>query len=105
MFIASSEKPIQTDDELFLRYGSHSNQVLFVEYGFVNLWKEGACQKGKFNGEVDVQDAVEELVSAKGSTGEVLKEILEEEGYWGYCYLLVYILRKPANTSAYLGNQ
>lgn len=105
MFMASSVTPINADDELFLRYGSHSNPTLFVEYGFVNYWTEGECQEGKYNGEVDVQDILEELFSAKGSTGDAMKEVLEEEGYWGYCHLFMYILRRPANTFACRGLQ
>ncbi|EKM55430.1 uncharacterized protein PHACADRAFT_94457 [Phanerochaete carnosa HHB-10118-sp] len=82
-FMASSETPVHQDEELFLRYGGHSNRMLFVEYGFVNLWNEGECTGGQFDGEVDVQDMMEELFVVKGATGGTLKDALEEEGYWG----------------------
>lgn len=97
MFISSSETPVNKDDELFLRYGSHSNRMLFVEYGFVNTWSKGACASGEFNGDVDLQDVVEEVLISKGAVGRLLREVLEEEGYWGYSYLFMYILRRPAN--------
>jgi hypothetical protein len=91
MFLSSSETPIRKDDELFLRYGGHANRTLFIEYGFVKLWKEGDCRNGSFSGEVDVQNIVEELFSSKGSIGQSMKKLLEEVGYWGYNCILVYI--------------
>ncbi|GJE95126.1 SET domain-containing protein [Phanerochaete sordida] len=83
IFMSSSETPVHKDEELFLRYGSHSNRMLLVEYGFGNLWDEGECRDGKFGGEVDVQDMVEKLFAARGAVGRALKEVLETEGYWG----------------------
>lgn len=91
MFLASSETPINKDEELFLEYGSHANRTLFVEYGFVNLWREGQCSDGTFCGEIDVQDIVEDLFNSKGAVGRSMKQVLEEEGYWGYNSVLVYI--------------
>ena len=87
MFIASSDTPVRKNEELYLRYGAHANRTLFVEYGFVSSWNEGDCREGNFNGEVDVQDIMEDLFASRGIVGQVLKDILEEEGYWGYSYI------------------
>ena len=69
---------IETGDELFLTYGRHANRTLFVDYGFIN-----APSHPQDDGEVDVQDVLESLIGAKGC-GIYLRDILIEEGYWGY---------------------
>ena len=87
MFMASGKTPVRKDTELFLRYGGHANRTLFVEYGFVNMWNETECYEGKFNGEADVQNIMEDLFASKGGVGRAMRQILEEEGYWGYSCL------------------
>ncbi|KAF7793000.1 hypothetical protein EIP86_004105 [Pleurotus ostreatoroseus] len=82
-FLSSRETQIAKDEELFLKYGSHPNRTLFIEYGFVNPWKEGECASGEFIGEVDLQDVVEALFEEKGAMGAWMKEVLQQEGYWG----------------------
>lgn len=82
--MSSSQTPIRQDEELFLRYGGHSNRTLFVEYGFINQWETGQCYKGDFAGEVDLQDVVEQLFEKMSRRADLAKEILEDEGYWGY---------------------
>ena len=64
----------EAGEELFLRYGKHSNRTLFVQYGFVDssLEKEG---------EVDVADILEDIFRSKGDVGSWLMGVLEEEGY------------------------
>lgn len=92
MFISSKEHPIQKDQELFLQYGAHANKTLFVEYGFVNSWLEGECLRGEFRGEVDLQDILEDMFTKRGSVGTWMKDVLEQEGYWGYsCPLCIYL--------------
>jgi hypothetical protein len=49
-----------------------------VEYGFIDV-----SPFPEDDGEVDVQDLVESLIEAK-THGIRLREILIEEGYWGY---------------------
>lgn len=68
---------------MFLQYGKHSNRVLFVEYGFVNTFSKKDIVDGQFDGEVNVQDLVEELFHARDAVGEWMKTVLVEEGYWG----------------------
>ncbi|CAL1704780.1 unnamed protein product [Somion occarium] len=82
-FTSNCETTIPPDTELFLRYGSHPNRKLFVEYGFTNTWHEGDLQRGRCDGEVDVQDIVEEHFKAKGPIADTMRRILDEEGYWG----------------------
>lgn len=56
-------------DEIFLHYNSHSNCVLFSEYGFVVPRGGG--------GEVRVDDLVERLF-----VEDWKRELLESRGYW-----------------------
>ena len=74
---------IKTGDELYLRYGAHSNATLFVEYGFVTNVSPDLIESGEYPGEVDVQTSVEALFKVRGELGTIMKEILEVEGYWG----------------------
>jgi len=85
-FRSSADGSIAQGQQLFLRYGGHSNRTLFVEYGFVNAFSPDDIATGVFRGEVDVQDFVEKMFSANVA-GSWLKTVLEEEGYWGYYYI------------------
>lgn len=83
-FKSSSEHTLHADHEIFLRYGGHANRTLFTEYGFVNLWEDGAVEQGGVEGEVDVQDFVEDMIEkAGGHIAAAAREVLEDEGYWG----------------------
>lgn len=82
-FVSCADKSIERDQELFLRYGGHPNRTLFVEYGFVNRSAPEAFTSGEERGEIDVQDVIEQLFS-ESSLGLLIKETLENEGYWGY---------------------
>ena len=64
--------------ELFLRYGGHSNKTLFVEYGFIDERADPSLI------EVDVADVVESLMDKRGTMGDGLRRILEEERFLGY---------------------
>lgn len=75
-FLSPSDRPIEPDEEIFLRYGDHSNKTLFVEYGFV-------LEDHKFP-EVDIQDIVEKKFLS--SPRSILRELLEREAYWGYVF-------------------
>ncbi|KAF8844979.1 SET domain-containing protein [Paxillus ammoniavirescens] len=79
-FISAEAAMIQEGDEIHLTYGSHSNKTLFVEYGFVNACHE---YESHLSGEVDVEDVVDELVFQDLPLGELIKDVLVAEGYWG----------------------
>ncbi|CDO68340.1 hypothetical protein BN946_scf184799.g67 [Trametes cinnabarina] len=83
VFFGPSDRSVPEGEELLLKYGAHSNRFLFVEYGFVNSCDEGAIESGKFAGEVDVQELIEELVERTGPIKSLIKSTLEETGYWG----------------------
>lgn len=72
--LAPSQHSVKIGDELFLKYGSHSNATLFTEYGFV-LSRQDI--------EVEVTELVEELFNKRGAVGAWMKEVLTNEGYWG----------------------
>ena len=75
---------VDVDKEICLRYGGHSNQSLFVEYGFANVASCEDMKSGKYPAEVDVQPIVVDLFKGKGSVGTWMQTILKNEGYWGY---------------------
>lgn len=66
-----------------MRYGGHSNQSLFVEYGFVNTVSNEDMESGEYAAEMDVQPLVVSLFKGRGSVGTWMQTILENEGYWG----------------------
>jgi len=74
---------VQGGEEIYLCYGAHANRTLFVEYGFINELPEAAAMSEEYNGEVDVQDIIEQLYEDKGALGTWMKSILEDNGYWG----------------------
>lgn len=69
--------------ELFLTYGMHPQREMLVEYGFVNQVADEAFYTGEFSGEVDLQDEVQKFFEEKGEAGVWMRQVLEEEGYWG----------------------
>ncbi|KAL1743943.1 hypothetical protein HDZ31DRAFT_39799 [Schizophyllum fasciatum] len=73
MSFVASDEPILAGEELYFCYGPHSNRTLFVEYGF-------AIREA--TGEVDVEDLLEAEIQ-RGRDGEQLRQLLEDEGYWG----------------------
>ncbi|KAG7452533.1 SET domain-containing protein [Guyanagaster necrorhizus] len=79
VFISPADKRLGIDEEIFLKYGAHSNQTLFVEYGFVLPISSDALSCGEVDGEVDVFDFVEPLFTNKANH---LQELLERENYW-----------------------
>lgn len=100
VFNSSNERTIAKGEELFLKYGSHSNHKLFCEYGFVNGWREGDCLRGDFFGDVSVENYIVNSLFSKISKAinSWLEETLKEEGYWGYYYSFsVYIHRYNTN--------
>ncbi|KAI0646989.1 SET domain-containing protein [Trametes meyenii] len=82
-FFGSSDQTVAKGEELLLKYGSHSNNFLFTEYGFVNALSEGSVLNGDQSGEVDVQDLVEELLEKAGPAKDAIKKTLECSQYWG----------------------
>lgn len=74
---------VEIDEEVCLRYGGHSNQNLFVEYGFVNGASNENMESGMYPAEVDVQAIVVPMFEARGTIGSWMQTTLENEGYWG----------------------
>ncbi|KAF8894597.1 hypothetical protein BD779DRAFT_1669078 [Infundibulicybe gibba] len=69
---------VQPGEELYLKYGAHSNRFLFIEYGFVN-----DAQRNISDGDVDLQEDILHLFKQRGALGHWMEERLIEEGYWG----------------------
>jgi hypothetical protein len=75
---------VEVGKEVRLRYGGHSNQSLFVEYGFVNAVSNEEMESGTYPAEVDVQTIIVDLFARQGTIGSWMQVILENEGYWGF---------------------
>ncbi|KAK1232228.1 hypothetical protein PQX77_004602 [Marasmius sp. AFHP31] len=86
-----------SNSELYLKYGSHCNQILFVEYGFV--LRRSEVEQAPY--EVEVNGIVETMFEAQGDAGSWARSVLEAENYWsdytlhefGPSYRLVTALR------------
>ncbi len=91
VLLSPSTVTILSGEEIFLRYGMHSNSTLFTEYGFVNVVDWSNLPEG-FSAEVDMDNHVEPLFEQKGEVGQWMKNILQEEGYWGYYACLFQVL-------------
>jgi len=74
---------VDVGKEVYLKYGCHPNQSLFVEYGFVNAVSNEKMESGTYPAEVDVQTIVVGLFEGRGNMGSWMRAILENEGYWG----------------------
>lgn len=83
-FLGFEKAAIEPGQEIYLTYGSHSNHILFVEYGFINNISENSIRSGEYPAEVDVQQIMEGMFESQGEIGSWMKEVLEDEGYWGY---------------------
>ena len=81
--MSPSNVPKKAGDELYLRYGFHTNQFLFVEYGFGNPVSEKGVLSGEEQASVDITPVIEEWFTNRGEVGQWMRERLVEEGYWG----------------------
>ncbi|KIK59906.1 hypothetical protein GYMLUDRAFT_261879 [Collybiopsis luxurians FD-317 M1] len=78
--VLSPDTSVDAESELYLKYGSHCNRVLFAEYGFV--LDPASIPEDQRVLEVKVDDLVQDYISKKGESGLWMKEILETENYW-----------------------
>ena len=77
----SPDRPVESGEELFLKYGNHSNRTLFTEYGFVDETADAS------EGEVDISDCVDVILAGKPAQKR-LRTLLDEEGYIGSVFSL-----------------
>lgn len=87
--VESPPSPMKMGDQLYLRYGPHSNATLFAEYGFVlpkfahgnSVADVGDLDMHQNYGQVLVDDIIEEMFEKSGRSW--MKEMLQEWNYWG----------------------
>ncbi|KAH9484319.1 Ribosomal lysine N-methyltransferase 2 [Psilocybe cubensis] len=82
VLLSPSDVTGQTE-ELYLRYGLHSNATLFSEYGFVSHLHATEQDDDTPGGQIDLEGVIEDLFSRRGDVGSWMKDLLVEEGYWG----------------------
>ncbi|KDQ14019.1 hypothetical protein BOTBODRAFT_33134 [Botryobasidium botryosum FD-172 SS1] len=100
--VESPPSPMKKGDQLYLRYGPHSNATLFAEYGFV--LSKFTCADGTGGddpdvhqnyGQVVLDDIIEDMFETSGRSW--MKEMLQEWNYWGdWC---IYSHPQPAHPS------
>ncbi|KAF8959069.1 hypothetical protein BDZ97DRAFT_1839701 [Flammula alnicola] len=83
VLLSPSTATTSPHEEIFLRYGPHSNSTLFAEYGFVMAPSPNDASDETSGGEIELQGVIETLFLKRGSVGSWMKEILVVEGYWG----------------------
>lgn len=83
VLISPSSTATKQDDELFLKYGSHCNQTLFVEYGFVSEISAELLLHGDAIGQISIQTELVDLFESRGELGAWMKDVLQTESYWG----------------------
>jgi len=75
-FPSPSGSQLKKGDEVFLKYGAHSNRFLFQHYGFV-------CE-GRMEQSMNVDYAFEQVILCSRSTKsrERIESLLQEVDYW-----------------------
>lgn len=96
VLLSPSDATTPPGSELYLKYGNHSNATLFSEYGFVNhVNTEGKYDENP-QGEVELEKVIEDLFEQRGTLGTWMKQVLVEEGYWGYV-LSIFTLKSSSS--------
>lgn len=77
------DPPIKTNDELGFTYGAHEDPMLLAEYGFT-------LGGTNFYNHVSVDRELENLFENLEEEGKIKRGVLEDEGYWGYVFSLLF---------------
>ncbi|GAA5896337.1 hypothetical protein JCM8208_001850 [Rhodotorula glutinis] len=73
---SSRDPPLEDGAELCFSYGPHEDAMLLAEYGFV-------VGRTNEHNAVEIDRFVEALFDAQGREGELKRQVLEDDGYWG----------------------
>ncbi|KEP55132.1 RuBisCO LSMT substrate-binding protein [Rhizoctonia solani 123E] len=76
----STSTPVKEGDQIYLRYGPHSNAFLFCEYGFVLPLDVKDARIA--DGEIVIDSDVEELLR-NANDFKLKEELLKDRNYWG----------------------
>jgi hypothetical protein len=75
----SSSISLNPGDQVYLRYGGHSNAVLFTEYGFV--LSPNTKDTHTLNGEITIDSDIEDLFgSCEDDIAKI--QLLKDRNYW-----------------------
>jgi len=83
VLLSPKDKSIYPGEEVFLKYGAHSNRTLFTEYGFVGNTDLDALGSGQLNCEADITWRILRLFASRGVMGTYMEQLLRSAGYWG----------------------
>lgn len=76
IFYSPSKIHLRKDDQIYLKYGSHSNLTLFTEYGFIEKDRSDG-------GQIDIQDIMEARFDNLGDLGKWMESLLKNVNFWG----------------------
>ncbi|KAJ3571884.1 hypothetical protein NP233_g3456 [Leucocoprinus birnbaumii] len=83
VLLSPSNKTLQPGEEVFLKYGAHSNRKLFTEYGFINDLDLGSLESGNMECEADITWRMLRFFTKRGNIGTWMEELLKNTNYWG----------------------
>lgn len=83
VLLSPKEKTLHPGEEVFLKYGAHSNRTLFVEYGFIDKVESNILESNSIDCEADLLWHVSTLFGKRGAVGKWMEELLRTKGYWG----------------------
>ncbi|KXN82099.1 Ribosomal N-lysine methyltransferase set11 [Leucoagaricus sp. SymC.cos] len=79
--LSPKDKTLFPGEEVFLKYGAHSNRTLFTEYGFVNELDPDALEQ--LDCEADITWRMLRFFAKRGNIGVWMEELLRSANYWG----------------------
>ncbi|CAE6526766.1 unnamed protein product [Rhizoctonia solani] len=91
----STSTPVKEGDQIYLRYGPHSNAFLFCEYGFVLPLDVKDARIA--DGEIVIDCDVEELLR-NAKDFKLKEELLKDRNYWGLLLPPAIIMTQPIKT-------
>ena len=83
VLLSPKDRSIYPGEEVFIKYGAHSNRTLFTEYGFVGNIDLDALESGQLDCEANITWRILRLFNSRGIMGTCMEQLLRSAGYWG----------------------
>jgi hypothetical protein len=83
VLLSPRDKTLNPGEQVFLKYGAHSNRMLFTEYGFTDELDPAALENDRLDCEADIAWRMLRLFAKRGNIGTWMEEILKSANYWG----------------------
>lgn len=83
VLLSPKDKTLYPGEEVFLKYGAHSNRTLFTEYGFINNLDTDGLANSRLDCEADIAWRMLRFFAKRGNIGAWMEELLRSTNYWG----------------------